>query len=616
MRTAGARRRAWWRSRSSSSGVLVVCGAVCLALLTVPATPADALPGLKIADFSASPSTVKTTNGYVEITATVKKAASCTLSAVPPVPGLPMTGVCSFLPFQTVLPRNTGTESLDYRFTLAAIGPRGHASADLTVTVKPGAGGLPDPLSSVSGVTSDENGACALTSSTGVDCWGVGSAGQLGNGAFDTSAVSVPVVGVGDTGLLSGVVSLTANGLDYCALMSSTGVDCWGSGDSGQLGNAAFTDSDVPVQVAGVGGTGTLSGVVGLSADPYGYCAVTSSSTVDCWGDGYDGELGDGMFHTTGHDGSAVPVQVVGVGGMGTLGGVVTLISDDFAFCALMSSTRVDCWGEGTDGQLGNRVLKSSAVPVMVVGLSGTGTLKGVASLIGSGRVGETVCALMSSTGVDCWGDGTDGELGNGVFEYSSLPVQVVTVGDTGTLSGSVALTSDGGGFCVLTSATEVECWGIGNFGELGDGVFYTSGNFGSAVPVQVLGVGGTGTLTGVSRLTSDGSGYCALMSSSGVDCWGGGYDGELGDGVFYTSGNFGSAVPVQVLGVGGSGTLTGVSGLTLNLEGENYCALMGSSGVNCRGYGTSGALGDGYPTNSAVPVPVVGVAVRTRSRT
>ena len=49
---------------------------------------------------------------------------------------------------------------------------------------------------------------------------------------------------------------------------------------------------------------------------------------------------------------------------------------------------------------------------------------------------------------------------------------------------------------------------------------------------MAVEGVGGTGTLTGVTSLVSDGDGYCALLTSGGVDCWGNGADGELGNGI------------------------------------------------------------------------------------
>jgi alpha-tubulin suppressor-like RCC1 family protein len=97
-------------------------------------------------------------------------------------------------------------------------------------------------------------------------------------------------------------------------------------------------------------------------------------------------------------------------------------------------------------------------------------------------------------------------------------------------------------------SSGGVDCWGYGYRGELGDGRYYTKGHGSSAVPVQVAGVGSVGALSGAATLSSNGEeGYCAVLISGGVDCWGWGYYGELGDGRTYVSGPEGSANPVEV---------------------------------------------------------------------
>lgn len=92
----------------------------------------------------------------------------------------------------------------------------------------------------------------------------------------------------------------------YCALLPSGGVDCWGGGSVGELGNGASNDSAGPVTVEGVEGTGTLSGVTSLANDGfYSYCALLNTSGVDCWGAEFEGVLGDGRFSK-----SKVPVEV------------------------------------------------------------------------------------------------------------------------------------------------------------------------------------------------------------------------------------------------------------------------------------------------------------------
>jgi len=427
------------------------------------------------------------------------------------------------------------------------------------------------PLTDAKIVSSDGdsengNGYCAVLASGGVVCWGYGAKGELGDGQFyttgnDGSAVPVQVVGVGGTGTLTSVANLTSGGNDYCAVLTSGGVDCWGYGYDGELGNGQFyttgnIGSAVPVQVVGVGGTGTLTGVADLSSDSGGYCAVLTSGGVDCWGKGYYGQLGNGQFYTTGNIGSAVPVQVVSVSGTGTVTGVASLTSGGDGYCAVLTSGGVDCWGYGYYGELGDGQFyttgsNGSAVPVQVVGVSGTGTLTGAAKISADGN--GSYCAVLTSGGVDCWGYGYDGELGNGQFyttgdNGSAVPVQVEGISGTGTLTGAAKIDADGDvGYCAVLTSGAVDCWGFGEDGELGDGQFYYTGNDGSAVPVKVEGFGGTGTLTGTAELSSVGDGLCAVLTSGRVVCWGYGAKGQLGDGEFYKTGFLGSAAPVQV---------------------------------------------------------------------
>ena len=130
-----------------------------------------------------------------------------------------------------------------------------------------------------------------------------------------------------------------------------------------------------------------------------------------------------------------------------------------------------------------------SATPVEVEGVGGAGVLSGVTSLVGANSGGYsfgTYCAVLTSGGVDCWGYGDDGQLGNGTFtttgdEGSATPVEVEGIGGTGVLTGVTTLASDGdGGYCAVLTSGGVDCWGLGDYGQLGNGTFYRTGDDGS----------------------------------------------------------------------------------------------------------------------------------------
>lgn len=88
-------------------------------------------------------------------------------------------------------------------------------------------------------------------------------------------------------------------------------------------------------------------------------CALSTSGTVQCWGSGGFGQLGNGST-----DRSALPVAVKGVST------AVAVASGYSHSCAVLQSGAVQCWGGNANGQLGNGATANSAVPVTVSGIS------------------------------------------------------------------------------------------------------------------------------------------------------------------------------------------------------------------------------------------------------
>jgi alpha-tubulin suppressor-like RCC1 family protein len=106
---------------------------------------------------------------------------------------------------------------------------------------------------------------------------------------------------------LSGIASIGVGYWHTCAVTTTGAVDCWGLNDYGELGNNSTTDSDVPVQVEGVGGSGLLSGIASIAAGWRHTCALSTTGAVYCWGGNYYGQLGNNSTTQ-----SLFPVEVTG----------------------------------------------------------------------------------------------------------------------------------------------------------------------------------------------------------------------------------------------------------------------------------------------------------------
>ncbi len=131
--------------------------------------------------------------------------------------------------------------------------------------------------------TMREHFTCALTEQGGVLCWGSNEYGQLGDGTKENRRTPVPV-----RGLNKGVKAIAAGYYHTCVLTEQGGVLCWGLNWSGQLGDGTEEDRSAPVRVRGLN-----KGVKAIAAGYSHTCALTEQGGVLCWGSNESGELGD-----------------------------------------------------------------------------------------------------------------------------------------------------------------------------------------------------------------------------------------------------------------------------------------------------------------------------------
>jgi alpha-tubulin suppressor-like RCC1 family protein len=377
----------------------------------------------------------------------------------------------------------------------------------------------------------------------------------------------------------------------------------WGLGDNGQLGQGDTNNSTSPVQVKGVGGAGFLENIVDFKCGTGDAFVVACDSSGNCyaWGNNSDGYLGQGDLN-----GSYTPLQVKGVGGTGFLENIINVCAGHKTAYACDSSGNAYAWGDNyynssnTQGMLGDGTIVDKTTPVQVVGVGGSGYLTDIiqVSAAGGGRSGY---ALSSSGSVYAWGGNTNGQLGNGTYTGSLTPVQVVGVGGTGYLSGIIKLAES-------TYSYSYQKIALGSDGRVyawGGGGFGELGQgntSNSNTPVIVKGVGGTGYLENIIDIAEGGYHCFALDSSGTVYAWGrNASESPIGDGTSTQR-----ETPVKVLGVGGTGYLSNI----VAIGGERFggSAMDADGNVYAWGGNQNYQVGDGTNTSRTSPVQVLGV--------
>jgi alpha-tubulin suppressor-like RCC1 family protein len=288
-----------------------------------------------------------------------------------------------------------------------------------------------------------------------------------------------------------------------------------------------------------------------------------------------------------------------------------SISTDGHSTCAIVKGA-AECWGEGGDGELGNGANADSPVPVQVAGLTSDVTAISVGF--------NGACAIVNGA-AECWGSGA---LGNGAYTHSPVPVQVA-----GLTAGVTAISVGWSATCAIVNGA-AECWGQDAYGELGNGATRTS-----LVPVQVAGL-----TSGVTAISTGYDSACAIVNGA-AECWGRNAQGELGDG-----GLTASLVPVQVIGLASGVTAIGTgvdvacaivngaaecwgadggnlgngtyltmpvhvglpSGVTaISVAQYDACAIVNGA-ADCWGNNAVGELGNGTNNDSLVPVQVAGL--------
>ncbi len=341
--------------------------------------------------------------------------------------------------------------------------------------------------------------ACWVRGSGLVLCTGDNYSGALGVDRVDVDYVTdpYPVWMVTDGVRAETGTSVTTGASTTCIQHADGRLGCFGSNEDGQLGDGTFTRRLRPVEPVGLGSVSDLS-MGGRTG-----CAIRTGGSLYCWGYGQCGENGQGsavLYATT-------PGMVAGV-----TGATDVSVWEQHA-CAVQGDGAVKCWGENSQGQLGDGVTDhadfcrtttdASFTPVTVSGITD-------GEEVGVGHLWS--CARRSGGTVECWGRNWGG-WGTAMAGLSSSPTPLPVVGLTGAAQLAVGYDHA----CAVRTDGTVACWGRNGWGQLGAGDL---GTYDDAVAV-------TG-LTDVVEVAAGRESTCARRSSGEVRCWGT-HDGQLG---------------------------------------------------------------------------------------
>ena len=287
-------------------------------------------------------------------------------------------------------------------------------------------------------------------------------------------------------------------------------------------------------------------------------CAVVTGGVVSCWGENTNGELGDSTTQNR-----TTPVVAR------NLVGAESVAAGDHHTCAVTISGTVSCWGQNTAGQIGDGTTTLRKVPTAV---SGVTNAKQVAAGLSHS------CAVLTTGRIDCWGQNTYGQLGDGSNTSRSTFVEVQGI------TNAVWVSAGNTYSCAALATGSVQCWGGNASGQLGN-----NDTTNTVTPVAVAG------LSTAVAVASGSKSSCATLSDGTVACWGDNSSQQLGDGTSTTR-----KVPVPV---------SGLTGARMAAVGDNHaCASLLSGSMKCWGENINGKLGDGTTNNAATPVGVTGI--------
>lgn len=304
---------------------------------------------------------------------------------------------------------------------------------------------------------------CVRTVADRLRCFGNNPNGEVGDGTKTRrTAPTAPIVD------LEGVAQVGIGEQSVCARLSNGTVRCWGVTRGGLLGETSPAPDTVstPQPVPGV--VDAIDLAVGVDA-----CVVRAGGSVVCWG-----RCRPDVPPPCASTPMALP-------GLTTAAQIATAWG---SYCVRRTEGDVWCWGNNSNGQLGDGTRDNRAIPVRVAGMTDVLAIAMGGSIFSPwpfGGRGVSTCALKKDGSVYCWGL----RLKDGAPREVTRPERV-----EGLSARALRIATNGALSCAITVGGRTECWGYSTaygFGIPG-GVPWESARVVIGAPQSVsVGVGG-----------------------------------------------------------------------------------------------------------------------------
>jgi alpha-tubulin suppressor-like RCC1 family protein len=359
----------------------------------------------------------------------------------------------------------------------------------------------------------------ALKDDWTVWAWGYNGAGQLGDGTIAPHNLPIQVKGPNGLGWLTDIINVAAGNQHSVALTGDGHVLAWGGNTFGQLGNASFESSYVPIYVL-KDNDEPFDDVIAIASGTNHVLMLTEENELWAWGQNENGQLANNNPVSFNR-----PLRITGL----PSNRIVQIAAGDSHSMVLLDNGEIWSWGDNAFGQLGIGNVVSTMIPTVVIQDNGNPLTNIVSISAGSFHT----LALSNDGYIWAFGDNENGQLGNGSNAALSKPAKVQHPDNGQPLSEIVYIAAGTSHSLALQNSGNIWAWGNNKYGQLGIGSdknqYLPQKTNCTNIPIDQI-------------LTIDAGKQHSVLHAGFVWAWGANSSSQLGNG---TPPN-GSLIPIQ----------------------------------------------------------------------